>query len=179
MYCLASATYLICVRAGGHYSLFITNKHYIHQANLRFSSIKSRCVIAWKVIMTVEAAGLLEKEGADEKQQKTSLPGFTDTCDCSSVQYLRSLNSRNLAILYKRNGVPTRTYKIPLYTNKCHCILTKLSLYTNKCHCILTTLSSYTNKVSSYTNKVSLYTNKVSLYISLYTNKPYIPVHVF
>ena len=145
MYCLASATYLICVRAGGHYSLFITNKHYIHQANLRFSSIKSRCVIAWKVIITVEAAGLLEKEGADEKQQKTSLPGFTDTCDCSSVQYLRSLNSRNLAILY--NGVPTRTYKIPLYTNKCHCILTKLSLYTNKCHCILTKLSLYTNKV--------------------------------
>ena len=113
------------------------------------------------------------------RNNKSSLPGFTNTYDCSCVQYLRITEQHKPCTLYKRNGVPTRTYKIPLYTNKCHCILTKLSLYTNKCHCILTTLSSYTNTVSSYTNKVSLYTNKVSLYISLYTNKPYIPVHVF
>ena len=50
------ANFSIRMRAGGHYSLFIISKCYIHSANLRRYGQKSGHFIAWKVIMTVEAA---------------------------------------------------------------------------------------------------------------------------
>ena len=51
-----SATYPICVRAGSH-SLLLANITYAQQIYSAMA-IKSEHVIVWKVIMTVEAAGL-------------------------------------------------------------------------------------------------------------------------
>ena len=48
---------LLNLHVGGQ-SLFITSKCCIHSANLRHHSHKSGHVIAWKAIMTVEAADL-------------------------------------------------------------------------------------------------------------------------
>ena len=60
----ASATFLICMWAGGHYSLLADA-----------TAIKSGCVIAWKAIMTVQMAGLRGKE-ALIRNNKSSLPGL-------------------------------------------------------------------------------------------------------
>ena len=51
-------SHLLDLRVGGQ-SLFITSiSYYIQSANLCAMAIKSGRVIAWKAIMTVEAAGL-------------------------------------------------------------------------------------------------------------------------
>ena len=48
----------MCVRVGGHYSLLVTCKHYIHSEIYRTAAIKSGRVTARKVIMMVEVADL-------------------------------------------------------------------------------------------------------------------------
>ena len=58
IYSFASATYSICMRVGGHYSLFTTSECYLHPANLWLYGHKSGHVTAWKAIMTVDVAGL-------------------------------------------------------------------------------------------------------------------------
>ena len=57
-YSFASATYSICMRVGGHYSLLTTSECYLHSANLRRYGHKSGRVTARKAVMTVDAAGL-------------------------------------------------------------------------------------------------------------------------
>lgn len=42
------------MHVSGHYSLFVTSKHYIHLATYTAKAVKSVCVMIWKVIMTVE-----------------------------------------------------------------------------------------------------------------------------
>ena len=52
-------SHLLDLHVGGlSYSIFITSKCRILAANIRATAIKSGCVIGWKAIMTVEAAGL-------------------------------------------------------------------------------------------------------------------------
>ena len=50
--------HLMCARAGGHYSLLVTSKHYIHSEIYSTVAIKSGHVTARKLIMTVEVADL-------------------------------------------------------------------------------------------------------------------------
>ena len=48
------------MQVGGHYSLLVTSKQYISSTNpYGTTAIKSRFVIAWKAIMTVEVASLI------------------------------------------------------------------------------------------------------------------------
>ena len=67
----------MCVQVGGHYSLFITSKRYIHLEMYRTTVIKSGRVTARKAIMTVEVAGLK----GSRQINKSSLLGLKK-CEC-------------------------------------------------------------------------------------------------
>ena len=58
----------------GRRPLFITSKRYIRLAKLERYAIKNWCVIVWKAIMIVEAAGDMKR--VLMRTNKSSLPGL-------------------------------------------------------------------------------------------------------